>query len=127
MRYIDVEDVEILHAELIDRIGGSHGIRDRGALESAVSQPEMSFGGEDLYPSIEEKATALCFSLVSNHAFVDGNKRAGHAATLLFLRLNGFQLKGGVDEHESIILRLAAGEVEREELLAWIRDRIELR
>ena len=127
MRYLDVEDVEILHAEVIDKIGGSHGIRDRGALESAVAQPEMSFGGVDLYPSIEEKVTALCFSLVLNHPFIDGNKRVGHAAAELFLQFNGFQLRGNAEEHEQAILRLAAGEFGREDLLAWVKERIELR
>jgi death-on-curing protein len=127
MRYLDVEDVEIIHIEVIDRIGGSHGIRDQGALESAVAQPQMSFGGQELYPSVEEKAGALCFSLVMNHPFIDGNKRVGHGAMLLFLMFNGFRLSGSVDEHEEIILGLAAGQLYRTELVDWITARIELR
>ena len=127
MRYLDVEDIEILHTEVIERIGGSEGIRDRGALESAVAQPEMSFEGEDFYPSIEEKATALCFSIVMNHPFIDGNKRVGHAAMLMFLRMNGFQLRGDAKDHETTILGVAAGELDREDLLAWVKRHIELR
>src|SRR5258708_4012950 len=120
MRYLDVEDVEIIHTEVIEKIGGSHGIRDRGALESAVIQPQMSFGGNDLYPSVEEKVTALVFSLVKNHPFIDGNKRVGHAAAESFLLINGFQLQGEAEEHERVILQLAAGHLVREELLEWI-------
>jgi death on curing protein len=127
MRYPDVVDVEILHAEVIDRIGGSHGIRDRGALESAVAQPQMAFGGDDLYASVEEKVTALCFSLVKNHPFIDGNKRVGHAAAEFFLLINGSKLQGVEEEHERIILELAAGELSREELLECVKDWIETR
>src|SRR2546421_713594 len=89
MRYPDAEDIEILHQEVIDTIGGSHGIRDPGSLASAVDQPQSTFGGADLYPGVEEKAASLCYSLAMNHPFIDGNKRVAHAAMLLFLRMNG--------------------------------------
>ena len=124
MKYPDVEDIEILHAELIEVTGGAHGIRDRGLLESAVSQPSSSFGGIELYETIDDKTTALCYSMAMNHPFVDGNKRIAHAAALMFLRMNGYTLTGNVEEHEHIILSLAASNLTREELLDWFRKRI---
>jgi death on curing protein len=97
------------------------GLRDRGALESAVAQPQMTFGGGDLYPSLMEKAATLAFSLVKNHAFVDGNKRVGHAAMETFLVLNGYELSAGVDEQEQVVLQLAAGAIGREQFTEWVR------
>ncbi|MEZ6068717.1 MAG: type II toxin-antitoxin system death-on-curing family toxin [Pirellulales bacterium] len=97
---------------------------DVGTVTSSVTQPQMSFGGKELYPSIVAKATALCFSLVRNHPFVDGNKRIGHAAMETFLFLNGWELSAGVDDAENVIVKLAAGDVSRQELLDWIAANI---
>jgi death-on-curing protein len=80
MRYLTLGEVVALQQRIIAATGGAAGIRDLGALESAVAQPRASFGGEDLYPGVIEKAAALGFSLVMGHPFVDGNKRTGHAA-----------------------------------------------
>jgi death-on-curing protein len=77
-----------------------------------------------LYPSLESKATALCFSLVMNHPFVDGNKRIGHAAMETFLVLNGLELEASVDEAERAVLGLAAGTLTREQLLEWIQNHV---
>lgn len=85
----------------------------------------MSFGGTDLYPTLATKAAALCFSLVMNHPFVDGNKRIGHAAMETFLMLNGFELTADVDESESVILQLAAGQLEREPFTQWVVAHLE--
>jgi death-on-curing protein len=84
----------------------------------------MTFDAVDLYPTIVEKAAALCFSLVSNHPFTDGNKRVGHAAMETFLLLNGFEINALVDEQERVILSLAAGGCERERLVEWLRGHI---
>lgn len=78
-------------------------------------------GGQELYPTLEEKAAALGFSLVGNHPFVDGNKRVGHAAVETFLVLNGYELAAAVDEQEQVILQLAAGAIGRAEFLEWVR------
>jgi death on curing protein len=83
-RFLSLDDVRSLHARLIAVSGGSDGLRDLGGLESAIAQPRMTFGGVDLYPTVVEKAAALCFSLVMNHPFIDGNKRVGHAAMETF-------------------------------------------
>jgi len=119
---VDGGEVKQIHARLIDVSGGSAGLRDEAGLESAVNQPSASFGGDDLYPSIIEKAAALAFSLVKNHAFIDGNKRIGHAAMEVFLILNGFEISADVDEQERVFLGLAAGSVGREELIRWLSE-----
>jgi death-on-curing protein len=125
MRYLSLAELLELHRMVIEQAGGSTGLRDLGALESAVAQPRMTFGGEHLYASAIEKAAALCFSLVQNHPFVDGNKRLGHAAMETFLLLNGFEIDAVTDEQEQLILALAAGQLGREEFVAWLRDHIQ--
>lgn len=121
MRYLTVEEVLELHARLLEQSGGSEGLCDPSALASAVAQPRMTFAGEDLYPTLAEKAAALGFALAQNHPFVDGNKRAAHAAMEVFLVLNGYEIEASVDEQEQIFLSLAAGELEREAFAAWVR------
>lgn len=120
MRYLTLDEVLELHRRVVEQSGGAEGVRELGGVESAVAQPQMTFGSEELYPSIESKATALCFSLVMNHPFVDGNKRIGHASMETFLVMNGFELSSDVDDAEKVILTLAAGELTREELLDWV-------
>ena len=80
MRYLTLNEVLELYRQVMARTGGAEGIHDLNGLDSAIAQPRMTFGGEELYPTIVEKASALGFSLIMNHPFVDGNKRAGHAA-----------------------------------------------
>ena len=120
MRYLTLSEVLELHRRVIEQSGGADGVRDLGGVESAVVQPQMTFGGDELYPTLIDKAAALCFSLVMNHPFVDGNKRIGHAAMETFLVLNGQELNADIDDAESLFLRLAAGNVERAELVGWI-------
>ncbi len=120
MPYLTIAEVLYLHRMVIAQSGGSSGIRDLGGLESATAQPLATFAGSDLYSGVAEKATALCFSLVLNHPFVDGNKRVGHAAMETFLVLNGFDLSAPVSEQEELILALADGSLSREELLRWV-------
>lgn len=91
--YISVDEVLIIHDDMIRRYGGSFGIRDLGLIESALARPQASFGGEDLYPTIFAKASALFHSLIFNHAFVDGNKRTTITVIARFLSLNGYELK----------------------------------
>jgi death on curing protein len=124
IRYLALSEVIDLHRQVVEQSGGSFGTRDLGALESAVAQPQMTFGGDDLYPTLFEKAAALGFSLVMNHPFVDGNKRIGHAAMETFLVMNGMEVDASVDEQEQIILSLASGELERYAFTDWLKDHL---
>lgn len=121
MRYLSISEVLDLHDRLLADSGGASGVRDLGALESAVRQPHASFGGQDLYPDLVAKAAALCCSLVMNHAFVDGNKRLGHAAMETFLLLNGHEIQCSVDEQERVILQFAAGNLSRNAFTEWVK------
>jgi death-on-curing protein len=121
VRYLTLAEVLDLHRQVIEQTKGSQAIRDLSGLTSAVAQPRMTFEGRDLYPSLEEKAGALCFSLILNHPFLDGNKRLGHAAMETFLILNGCEIHASIDEQEAIILEVAAGKCSREKLVEWIR------
>ena len=112
--------VLLIHDQLITETGGSYGLRDEGMLDSALNAPFQTFGGEDVYPSLQQKATRLCFGLVKNHPFLDGNKRIGAHAMLVFLALNGIELQYSQTELSDIILQLAAGEIDTEDLLYWI-------
>ena len=101
--------------------------RDLGALHSAVAPPAMTFDGKDLYPTIDGEASTICFSLVMNHPFVDGDKRVGHAAMETFMVLNGYELRSDIDDAERTILQLAAGQLGRDKLAAWVNRHIERR
>lgn len=125
MRYLTLGEILELHRRIIEQSGGAGGVRDLGGVESAVAQPQMTFDGDELYPTIEAKVTTLCFSLVMNHPFVDGNKRIGHAAMEIFLVMNGYELVADVDDAEKLIVALAAGELTRERLLEWIASKMQ--
>ena len=121
-RYLTFAEVLELHQSVLERWGGAGGIRDLGILESALAQPRQSFGGQDLYPDLATKAAALCFSLVLNHPFIDGNKRIGHAAMETFLMVNDHELRAPVDEQERIMLDLAAGNFTRDSFVEWVKQ-----
>ena len=121
MRYLTLNEVLVLHERLIDIYGGSRGIRDLPALESALAQPMITFDGDELYPDLLAKASVLGFFLISNHPFLDGNKRVGHAAMEIFLVLNDYEIEANVDEQEQLILDVAAGKINRIELGKWLR------
>lgn len=112
--------VIFLHEQLIAETGGTSGLRDDGMLESALNAPFLTFGGEDVYPSLQQKAARLCFGLIKNHPFVDGNKRIGAHTMLVFLALNGIELQHTQEELSDVILQLAAGSIQTSDLLDWI-------
>lgn len=114
------EQIILLHSQLIQKTGGSDGIRDEKLLESAIETPFQSFGGEELYSSIQAKAARLCYGLVKNHAMVDGNKRIGAHAMLVFLEINGYELSYTQKELLDIILEVASGEKNYEDILQWL-------
>ena len=127
MRYLTLGEVVALHRAIVATTGGADGIRDLGALESALAQPKATFGGTDLYPSIVDKAGALAFGLAMNHPFVDGNKRIAHAAMAVFFDLNGFEIEATVDEQEQLMLGLAAGQLSRADLTTWLKSHVSTR
>ncbi len=122
MLYLTIEQILDIHNQIVARAVGEPGITNRGLLESAVAQPQMTFGGQELYATLVEKAAALGFSLIKNHPFLDGNKRTGHAAMEVFLILNGFEINASVEEQEKIILQVASGEITREEFTHWLQS-----
>lgn len=122
--YLSVAQVLRLHEKQIATFGGAEGLRDAGALDSAVARPQMTFGGEDLYPDAAAKAAAFMHSLVMNHPFVDGNKRVGVIAMELFLIVNAFALDAFDEELEAVTMAVARGELEAEALAIWLRQRM---
>lgn len=124
MRYLSVGEVLRIYRGVMQQTGGLIGIRDVGALESAVAQPRMSFAGQDLYPSIAEKAAALGFSLIQNHPFSDGNKRTGHAAMELFLLRNGYEIDSSIKTQFETILSVASGTMDRAAFARWVESNI---
>ncbi len=115
------QQVIMLHQDVIAQSGGSPEIRDEGLLESALNAPFQTFAGIELYPTIIDKAAQLGYSLIKNHAFVDGNKRIGTHAMLVFLMLNGIDVAYKDEELTQLILGVAAGEISSEQLLAWLQ------
>jgi len=124
MRYLTLSEALLLYRQLIAQSGGTLGILNLSALESALAQPRLTFNNQELYPSIAEKAAALGFSLIMNHPFVDGNKRIGHAALEVFLVLNGYEIDAEVDEQEMLVLQIAAGKIGREPFTQWLQSHI---
>ena len=112
--------VELLHRLMAEETGGSIGVRDEALLESALNGIYATYGGEELYRSKEEKGARLGYSLISNHAFVDGNKRVGMHVMLTFLEVNGIRIECSDEELASAGIAVAAGEMSYEELLDWI-------
>lgn len=120
MKILSKRQVLMLHRQLVEQTGGSNGIRDEGLLDSALSAPFQSFDSTDVYPSLQQKAARLCFGLVKNHPFVDGNKRIGVHVMLVFLALNGVELSYTQTELSDIILQVAASEKDDSDLLEWL-------
>ena len=124
IRYLTLAEVVDLHERVVGIAGGAHGLRDLGALEAAIAQPRAGFGSTDLYPGLAAKASALGFSLILNHPFLDGNKRTGHAAMEAFLMLNGHEIDAPVADAERIIVAIASGQASREHLTTWLTDHL---
>jgi death-on-curing protein len=122
--YLTLGEILEIHRRIIMQTGGISEVRNLAGLESALAQPRMTSAGRDLYPSLAAKAAALCFSVVQNHPFIDGNKRCGHAAMETFLVLNGKEIKSSVDEAEQVILQMASGKLSREKLTLWVLEHI---
>jgi death-on-curing protein len=115
-----VETVITIHSELIQRIGGSPGIRDENLLDMSVNAPFQTFGGIDLYPTLIDKATHLTYSLIKNHPFLDGNKRIGVTVMIIFLKANGVEITCTNEKLSALGWGLADGSITEANLLDWI-------
>ena len=120
MKVLSKRQILLLHQQLVDETGGSPGLRDEGLLDSALNAPFQVFGDTSAFPSLQQKAARLCYGLVKNHPFIDGNKRIGAHAMLVFLAVNGLELSYTQQELADIILQVASGEKGYEDLLAWL-------
>ena len=111
-----------MHSQLIEATGGSDGVRDEGLLESSLNSPFQTFGGEDVYPSLMHKASRLCYGIISNHPFIDGNKRIGVHTMLVFLALNRVELNYTQQELIDSGLGIASGNVSAEQIFRWLNN-----
>ena len=119
--YLSVEDVLLLHADQIELYGGEHGVRNMGLLDSAVAQPQSSFGGQNLHEYPFEMAAAYLFHIVQNHPFLDGNKRAGTVAALVFLELNGIEIEAPQGSLYDLTIAVATGNADKAQIAEFFR------
>ena len=125
MKVLSKGQILMLHSMLVAQSGGMDGLRDEGLLESAINTPLQTFGGQELYPTVLEKAARLGYGLIHNHPFLDGNKRIGTHAMLVFLDINNITLSYEDDDLIAAILRVASGNMDDSELLEWLKTHIE--
>ena len=125
MKILNKRQILLLHSALIAESGGSDGIRDEGLLDSAINTPFQTFSGQDLYPTVLEKAVRLGFGLIRNHPYIDGNKRIGTHAMLVFLTLNNITLSYEDDKLIFTILSVASGKMDADGLLKWLQQHID--
>ncbi|MBI3319668.1 MAG: type II toxin-antitoxin system death-on-curing family toxin [Candidatus Omnitrophica bacterium] len=122
MKYLYPKQVLYLYQRIIQDSGGTIGLRDEGLLESAVYRPQASFGGQDLYADLFSKAAVLGHSIISNHPFVDGNKRVGFEAMRLMLRLNGYDLRASLDAKYDFVIEIAKGKLSEQAIADWLKQ-----
>ena len=120
MKKISRDQVLMLHSMLINQSGGIDGIRDNGLLDSALNMPFQSFNNEDFYPSIQGKAARLCYSIINNHPFIDGNKRIGILAMLVFLKINHVEIQCQDEDIINLGLDVASGKHDSSYIMEWI-------
>jgi death-on-curing family protein len=121
---IQIEEVEKIHDILVEKFGGAKGIRDRGTLESAIGRPFQTFDGKDLYPTPVDKAAAIFESIISNHPFVDRNKRTAYVLMRLILKENKLDIKAGQDEKYEFVINAAKGVLSFDNIKDWIKKNL---
>lgn len=121
MKFLPVDRILRIHQSQIERYGGEHGVRDMGLLDSAVAMPTATFGGEFLHVDIYEMAAAYLYHIVQNHPFIDGNKRTGTAAAIVFLKMNKVGFKFDEKELEELVLAVAQSQIFKPEIAAFFR------
>ena len=120
--FLSYDDIVAIHQDQIARYGGNLGIRDMGLLQSAVAQPRATFAGQFLHANVFEMASAYLFHLVKNHPFIDGNKRTGAVAALVFLELNGIEIRATESEFEQLVLEVARGDCQKREITEFLAN-----
>lgn len=122
MKFLTVQDLSLIHIQIIDASGGSQGVRDNGRLESAVASLRQAVFGEELYPTIFDKAAVLVRAIIADHPFIDGNKRTAMMSALVFLNLNGFDTKKLQDQKlEDFAVQLAVEHLDIAAIAAWLQ------
>ena len=122
MKRLNKEQILMLHSQLIEQTGGTLGVRDSNLLESAIETPFQVFAGEELYPTIQAKGTRLGYGLIKNHCMLDGNKRIGVHAMLVFFELNGIVLEYTQKELYEMVLAVADSRLNYEDMLRWVLE-----
>jgi len=127
MKVLSPHQVLFLHARLIEETGGSHGVRDMGLLLSALGRPRATFEGKEFHPTIYQKAAAMSDSMINNHPFVDGNKRTGIGAAVMFLSLNGYEITASNQELIDLTMKIAQKKTAIEPIVDWFETHTKLR
>ena len=119
--FLSLDEIIEIHRDQVERYGGEPGLRDVGLLQSAAAMPQAAFGGEFLHSDIYEMAAAYLFHIVRNHPFVDGNKRTGAVAAVVFLAVNGVELQAGEEAFEGLVVSAASGKAGKKAIAAFLR------
>lgn len=121
MKYLTAEHILVIHAEIVNTTGGTHGVRDVGLLASIIGKPQAMFGGDDLYPDIYTKAAIFLEAIANYHVFIDGNKRTAFAATLRFLFVNNIHITATQEEVVAFVIAVATKEKQVEDIAVWLK------
>ena len=117
-------DALFYHAELVNKFGGSHGVRDKGILDASLNRPFATFGGIDLFPEPVDKAAAIMHGIITGHPFIDGNKRTGYVLSRLILQELGFDIRASEDDKYAMVIQVATGQLSVEGIVVWMKERV---
>ena len=117
-------DALFYHAELVNKFGGSHGVRDKGILDASLNRPFATFGGIDLFPEPVDKAAAIMHGIITGHPFIDGNKRTGYVLGRLILQEQGFDIRATEGDKYAMVIQVATGKLDVEGIVAWMKERV---
>jgi death on curing protein len=121
---ISFENVVAIHSVIIERFGGANGLRDKAGLEAAINRPFQTFDGHELYPTAVDKAAAIFESIISNHPFVDGNKRTAYVLMRLFLKESAIDISAAENDKYEFVVKAASGQLTIDEIKAWIKSKL---
>jgi len=121
---IDINEVEKIHDILIDKFGGAKGIREKGLLESSINRPFQTFDGQELYPSPVDKAAAIFESIITNHPFIDGNKRTAYVLMRLMLKNHNIDINLGQNDKYDFVIKAASGQLTFDQIKTWINNNL---